>query len=268
MIDIPELSAILKDIILDHDEVALPGIGMFLAENVPASFADNGYSINPPGRKLTFIQRLGADTLLIDRYCRNAENKDEARAELLSSLMELNRKLKAEKSILLPGLGLLRATDENLFFFVPEEHMDICPESFGLEKVYLKAAGVEDAAEIALEETPAVEAPAVEVPAEEPAVEEVPVEEPVVEEVPAEEPAIEEMQDEDQTIEDDEYPISDMFAERRPGKWFYAFRFLIGMLIVAMILMLLLAVLGRIAPNLIDRLLYTPEEIEVLRYEL
>lgn len=258
MIDIAGLSATLKDIILDHDEVALPGIGMFLAEWVPASFADNGYSINPPDRKLTFIQRLGADTLLLDRFCKNADDKDAARAELLSFLMELNRKLKADKSIALPGLGLLRATDENLFFFVPEEHMDICPESFGLDKVYLKAAGArEDTAKPvapSVEETPSEESQPIEDP------------QPVEEEVPSEEPqtlvAEPEASDEEPAV-----PEAVGIPEETPKRRI-ALKIFIALFVIAVLFFLALAILGRVAPDFIDKLLYSPEELEILKYRL
>ena len=46
--DIDLLSKIVKELILDNDEVALPGIGSFIAEIVPSVFSDKGYTINPP----------------------------------------------------------------------------------------------------------------------------------------------------------------------------------------------------------------------------
>ena len=36
-----------KEVILDRDRVVLPGLGTFVAEMVPASFSDKGYTINP-----------------------------------------------------------------------------------------------------------------------------------------------------------------------------------------------------------------------------
>ena len=51
---------------------------------------------------------------------------------------EMKQVLKERKIILLPGLGRLRATKENNFFFVPEEDLDIYPDGFALKPVSLK----------------------------------------------------------------------------------------------------------------------------------
>ena len=52
--DIALLSEMVGELILDHDQIGLPGVGTFVAEVVPATFSDKGYTINPPYRKLSF----------------------------------------------------------------------------------------------------------------------------------------------------------------------------------------------------------------------
>ena len=44
----------------------------------------------------------------------------------------------SRKAVALPGLGRLRATRENNFFFVPDENPDIDPTGFGLYPISLK----------------------------------------------------------------------------------------------------------------------------------
>ena len=56
-------------------------------------------------------------------------------ADFLSEMKEV---LKQKKSIVFPGLGRLRSTKENNFFFVADEDLDIYPEGFGLEPISLK----------------------------------------------------------------------------------------------------------------------------------
>ena len=68
--DVELLSRIIRELIIDHDEVALPQVGTFVAEMVPASFSDRGYTVNPPYRRLSFVQRPGSDTLLVDFYAK------------------------------------------------------------------------------------------------------------------------------------------------------------------------------------------------------
>ena len=146
--DIDLLAKMVGDLILEHDEVALPGVGTFVAEMVGASFSDKGFVINPPYRKLSFRQREGDPDLLIDFYARtNSLDKATASRILSQFLSEMKEILKTKKYIIFPGLGRLRATRENLFFFVPDEDLNIYPEGFGLEPVSLKSH--EEVAEIA-----------------------------------------------------------------------------------------------------------------------
>ena len=55
--DIDLFSDMVKGLILDNDEVTLPGLGTFVSEVMPSTFSDKGYTINPPYRKLSFRQR-------------------------------------------------------------------------------------------------------------------------------------------------------------------------------------------------------------------
>ena len=138
--DIDLLSKIVKELILDNDEVALPGIGSFIAEIVPSVFSDKGYTINPPYRRLSFRQKgSGDENMVIDFYarCNNIDNPTASRI-IREFLEEMRRVLETKKSIVFPGLGKLRATKENYFFFVADEDLDIYPEGFGLEPISLK----------------------------------------------------------------------------------------------------------------------------------
>lgn len=137
--DIDSLSKMVRELIPYRDEVALPGVGVFVAELVPASFSDKGYTINPPYRRLSFRQREGTDRSLVDLVV-SRDGRDEAgfERELTDYLAELKDVLIERKTIIFPGLGKLRATRENHFFFVPDESLDIYPEGFGLCPLSLK----------------------------------------------------------------------------------------------------------------------------------
>lgn len=138
--DIDLLSKMVKELILDNDEVSLPGVGSFVAELVPSSFSDKGYTINPPYKRLSFRKKAGAsDNVLIDFYAKsNNVDKETASKIVIDFLSEMQKVLELRKSIVFPGLGKLRATKENIFFFVADEDLDIYPEGFGLEPISLK----------------------------------------------------------------------------------------------------------------------------------
>ena len=213
--DIDLLSKMVKELILDRDEVTLPGVGTFVAETVPASFSDKGYTINPPYRKLSFRQRQNTeDNSLIELYLKSNSGVDleQAKKIVTEFLLEMKEVLKQKKNIVFPGLGRLRSTKENNFFFVADEDLDIYPGGFGLEPISLKThqetpEEVSDVIQKLKDEMGDFSAP-VEMTGEEPVemTEEEPVEmteEPVLLVEPVEEPA----EEVSATVEEVEEPI-------------------------------------------------------------
>ncbi len=267
--DIDLLAKMVKEVVMDHDSVTLPGVGSFVAELVPAAFADRGYTILPPYRRLYFSPRQGDDTLLADLYRVANPEATEADANriLTDFLTEMKEVLKVRKTIVFPGLGRLRATRENHFFFVADEDLDIYPAGFGLQPISLKTH----------EETPEEVAAAVASLAEilEPEAEPVAaVAEP--EPVAAEpEPEPEAVEPEPEPEPEPESPHNFLVFERDPQEEpvapFHKKRNLKGLwitlLVIGAVLVLLvvgLVIAGRVAPEWLDRLLYSPEEFHVL----
>src|SRR5574344_1579396 len=160
--DVELLSRMVGELIVDHDQVGLPGVGTFVAEVTPATFSDKGYTINPPYRRLSFHPSRLEDTLLVDFYAKsNGIDRDAAKAYIIQFLAELKAVLKDRKTIVFPGLGRLRATKENNFFFVADEDLDIFPEGFGLKTVSLKTHPDLQREEVEINvSTPIVESPA------------------------------------------------------------------------------------------------------------
>lgn len=326
------LSKMVKELILDNDEVTLPGVGCFVAEVVPASFSDRGYTVQPPYRRLYFRQRQDdTDTLLSSFYARtNQIDEADARRVLGDFLSEMKSILEERKTVVFPGLGRLRATRENNFFFVADEDLDIYPAGFGLEPVSLKthsetpqqvsaavaglrailpdepaSAEVEPASEPVVAETESTAEPAATevveevVPAEEPAVAEVveevaPAEEPVaaveaapaaesvvaelesvaepsaaevVEEVaPAEESAAAEYAVEEAMVTADNMEDTLEVKQPRPSSKKHVFLWIVlALVVLALLALAVFMVLVRLNPAFIDSILYTPEQLEILR---
>ena len=283
--DIDLLAKMVKEAILDNDAVTLPGVGCFVAELIPSTFSDKGYTINPPYRRLSFSPKQGTDTILADLYARDNGEVDAAMAVriLTEFLAELKEVLKVKKTIVFPGLGRLRATRENHFFFVADEDLDIYPEGLGLAPLSLKThvetpeevatavAGLADLiAEPVVEEVEPV--PELE-PAPEPEPElepeRVPEPEPDPEPAPEPEPVVEEIPDqvgndeEKEKVEPVPEPVEGPKPVKKSRKWL---KVLLIVLAVLVGLLILLAILGRVAPGLLDPLLYSKEELEILRH--
>ena len=275
--DIDLLSKMVKELILVNDRVTLPGVGAFVAEMVPASFTDRGYTINPPYRRLVFRQGVSQekDHLLADMYA-SANNIDREMAEKLlrEFLKGMVEELRKRKMLVFTGLGRLRATRENNFFFICDENLDIFPEGMGLEAVSLKShskpkeldfsevdAVVNSPAESPAE--PAAESPAE--PSAEPAAES--PAEPSAE--PAAEPSAESPAEprwwlgETEPEEEDE-----QHASIWKKGWFVAVFSICCLLLLAALAFALFLLLARTQPELIDSLLYTEEELEILNHIL
>jgi hypothetical protein len=308
--DIDLLSKMIGELILDHDELSLPGLGTFVAEEVPASFSDRGYTVNPPYRKLSFYQRPENDHLLIDFYASsNNVSFQDASLIIVRFLDEMKTLLKEKKVIVLPGLGRLRATRENNFFFVPDADLDIYPDGFGLRPVSMKNH-TESQAELSsavgklsgmLFSEPAAE-PVEETadPVAEPSATSnpIPVLQPVEEAV--KEPAasgveektetvieekteavIEEKKEENPATAAEEPKVSaeeiresaageksgEEAPESRTGLA-AGLKVLIGAAVLAVLLLGVFLLLAHVAPDFIDSLLYTPQELEILNYPL
>lgn len=325
--DIDLFSKMIKELILDSDRVVLPGLGCFVAEMVPATFSDKGYTINPPYRRLSFRSKPDADDALMNFYAEsNGLDRNVACRILGDFIAELRTVIFTKKLVVLPGLGRLRATKENNIFFIADEDLDIYPAGFGLEPISLKThqetrqeviaavAGLrsilDDApvqenvpeadlvadvdSELVVEPDPATEPePTVEpVPVIEPEqiVEPVPVvepeqtiePEPVVEPEPVEEPfgkgadVPEENSPAPEVVETE--PVPEVmgetmleFATEPAGRKTCRKKALLAFGIPAAIAVILLAaymVAARVAPEWIDSLLYTPEELEIINHVL
>lgn len=269
--DIDLLSKMVKEVVMDHDTVTLPGLGSFVTEIVPASFTDRGYTILPPYRRLFFSPKQGDDTLLVDIYRKSNPDASEADATriLVEFLQEMKEVLKVRKTIIFPGLGRLRATKENNFFFVADEDLDIYPAGFGLQPISLKTheetpeeteAAVAGLANILEADAPVEVAPDV-VQDFEPAPEPVPEPEPEPEPEPVpvipseaeESPEPEEMPD--QVGHDEVEPV-------KKSSWLkIALWVILGIIILTV---LTLVILGRVCPQWLDQFLYSPEELEIL----
>ena len=278
--DIDLLSKMVKELILDNDRVVLPGLGCFVAEMVPSTFSDKGYTINPPYRRLYFRSRPDQGDALTRLYAEGNGVEMEIADKIITDFVaELKGVLFSKKTVIFPGLGRLRATKENAVFFVADEDLDIYPAGFGLEPVSLKTHQ-ESAAELSaavvglkhiLEEpepqpepVPVVEpVPGVE---PEPVVEAEPV--PVTEDEP--EPVSEEElpQPEDVAVE---YGCPyDVFEEKPAAKPRRAYvKVLIAILVIVLVLAALLGAyiaVAKFAPQWLDTILYTQEELEILNY--
>ena len=296
------LSKMIKELILDKDRVVLPGLGCFVAEMVPSTFSDKGYTINPPYRKLSFRSKPDMGDELIDFYVEaNGLDREVACRILGDFIGELRQVIFTKKVVMLPGLGRLRATKENHLFFIPDENLDIYPAGVGLEPISLKThvetpqevaaalSGLKSIIEEVVTETESVsefidrrsfadaqddsedaQDDSKDAPDDKEVVldgrEDV-LDKPVADQVEelgeGLETPVEEVAEAAETEEVVAEPVEK--PERSAGK-----RFLVAVGVVAALVVLFLTVYTLVAmllPGIFDTILYTPEELEILNYK-
>jgi len=222
--DVGQLAQMIRELVPTKEEIALPGVGVFVVEEVPAAFSDRGYTVNPPYLRLAFRQKESADNSLVKLYARDKSISEKEAATILGGFFKrLASVLKDKKSIALPGLGRLRATNENIFFFVQNQDIDIYPQGFGLGSISLKTlTSAEDEEDLLLEIEDDVPAPA------------------VAEEI-----------------------LRSAQDDTKGGRaWRIVLWCVLGLVAL---FFALLAILGRVAPDLVDPLLYNSEELQLLR---
>lgn len=275
--DTPLLAKMVRELILENDAVTLPGIGTFVAELVGASFSDKGYTINPPYRRLSFTQREGADTLLADIYASSNDVPYESALQILTEFLgTLKTELMTKKSVQFPGLGRLRATRENNFFFIADEDLDIYPDGFGLEPISLKtheetpeqvSAAVAGLASILEEKAEEAEEAVAE-----------PVEGQEAEEKPAAAVTREDIQamvaeQVKQMMAGEQIPgtspaVTEKAAKQRKTMsrgWKRTLRILLILAVLAALFFGAFFLAAHFAPDWLDTILYSAEELEILR---
>lgn len=278
--DIDLLSKMVKELILDSDRVVLPGLGSFVAEIVPSSFSDKGYTINPPYRRLYFRSKPDQGSELADFYASGNQIDPEVAAKIISDFVaELKSVLHSKKVVVFPGLGRLRATKENNIFFIADADLDIYPAGFGLEPISLKthqetpeevSAAVVGLRSL-LTETPVQPEQTQDQAGDlQPADVQLPVEQDdsVLPDDENAEAEIEEKQQEPQSEPASEPSLKQTSQDEMPvrkisGKKVFIITICVLLALVALLLAAL-AVAGRLYPEFVDRFLYTPEELEIL----
>ena len=300
-LDIQQLSTMVRDLVLQQAQVVVPGLGVFCAELVPASFSDRGYTLNPPYRKLSFeAEGPSAVPRQEDsRYLVKAEA-----AELQQCIASLRSELQSSKCVELPLLGKLRLTTSGELYFSADPDLDIYPDAFGLHPVSMKNHDpqISEAALSALDiDTPMIEptpqpesaqpAPqseAPQAPAPQPAPEATALEQPASpaaeaspqtpapEQPAAEQPAgpapeapkrVDEPAVEPQAPAEapqTSIPEENTMQEDTAKKKHPALKVIGIVILVLMLAMIAFRLLALIAPDFIDSILYTEEELRLL----
>ena len=233
---IESFTSCLEEFIMEHDRLLVPGLGSFTAGLQAATISDNGFTINPPYRKLEFIygEDLGIGENEQYDYLYSIKEKmdlEKVREELAEIISEIKREVEANSLVELPGLGKLRSLGDGHLFFVMDKDAQIYPEGFALSSVSLKnrVSGIPEV----------VAAP-----------------KPVEQLVAATEGHNEAVSKEQK--------VADGLA-RKKKRMPVVVKVILWLLGIALLLLAGFMTLAYFCPDFIDTLLYSPDEIELLK---
>ena len=248
---IESFTSCLEEFIMEHDRLLVPGLGSFTAGLQAATISDNGFTINPPYRKLEFFygEDLGKGENEQYDYLYSIKEKmdlEKVREELAEIISEIKREVEANSLVELPGLGKLRSLGDGHLFFVMDKDAQIYPEGFALSSVSLKnrVSGIPEV----------VAAPN-------------PVEQPVAATEGHNEAETSETAETTVTAEEavsKEQKVADGLA-RKKKRMPVVVKVILWLLGIALLLLAGFMALAYFCPDFIDTLLYSPDEIELLK---
>lgn len=248
---IESFTSCLEEFIMEHDRLLVPGLGSFMAGLQAATISDNGFTINPPYRKLEFIygEDLGIGESEQYDYLYSIKEKmdlEKVREELAEIISEIKREVEANSLVELPGLGKLRSLGDGHLFFVMDKDAQIYPEGFALSSVSLKnrVSGIPEV----------VAAPK-------------PVEQPVAATEGHNEAETSATAETTVTAEEavsKEQKVADGLA-RKKKRMPVVVKVILWLLGIALLLLAGFMALAYFCPDFIDTLLYSPDEIELLK---
>lgn len=214
-------TSVLEEFVGENDRVFIPNLGIFTASFQPASISDNGFTINPPYRKIDFnseeIDDTSASSIVQLYASRYGVDEEVASREIDESVREIKKSLNSDQVCELAGLGKFHIMSDGLVFFIVDKDAQLYPDGFGLESVSFKNRPVSS-----------IEAVSPKIQVE--------MKEEVTEKVEA--------------------PV-----KKKKFKWWIL---LLWVVAIALALLGGFMLLAHFCPELVDKVLYTPEELDIL----
>ena len=245
------LSGIFRDIILRDGELILPFMGCIKLEDVPAAFSEGGLVVAPPSKKLYFDNySLSSNDNLLNEYATRLEvSRMAAKRALYKDVEEIRKGAEEDGRFTLEGFGTFCYDKEDGYTIETDPGFMLSRDTFGLSAIDLRDDSVKAEEERRLAEEKAAEERRI---AEEKR---------LAEEKAAEEKRIAE----ERRLKEEKPAAEEKKKTSRSYKWLYI---LITVLAILLILVLLVFVFKEELRPLLEKVLYSKEELEILNYKL
>ena len=270
------LSGIFRDVVLRDGELILPFMGCIKLEDVPASFSEGGLVVAPPSKKLYFDNySLSSNDNLLNEYAARLEvSRMAAKRALYKDVEEIRNGAEANGRYTLEGFGTFCFDKDQGYTIETDPEFMLSRDTFGLSAVDLRDDSVKAEEKAAEEKRLAEEKAAQERKiAEEKAAEEKRIaeekrlarEKAAEERKVAEEKAAEEKLKAEAEKQAGEKSTAGEKKTSRSYRWLYI---LLTVLAILLILVLLVFVFKEELRPVLEKILYSKQELEIINYKL
>lgn len=237
------LSGIFRDVVLRDGELILPFMGCIKLEDVPASFSEGGLVVAPPSKKLYFDNySLSSNDNLLNEYAARLEvSRMAAKRALYKDVEEIRNGAEANGRYTLEGFGTFCFDKDQGYTIETDPEFMLSRDTFGLSAVDLRDDSVK-AEEKAAEERRLAEERKV-----------------------AEEKAAEEKRKAEAEKQAGEKSTAGEKKTSRSYRWLYI---LLTVLAILLILVLLVFVFKEELKPVLEKILYSKQELEIINYKL
>lgn len=135
-----EINRYIKDLLLEHDCVVIPGLGGFIGSAARAEVLSVTKTINPPGKRISFNGQLQRNDGLLMHHIAYVEDisYDAAEQGVQEFVKACKKRLEQNGLIIFPEVGKLTVDVEGTISFYPTPGRNLLQESFGLKPVHYR----------------------------------------------------------------------------------------------------------------------------------
>ncbi|WP_259015726.1 HU domain-containing protein [Emticicia fluvialis] len=128
----------IRTLLFEHDYVAVPNFGAFIANYMPSSLNDISGSLMPPQKKIAFNEILKHDDGLLATYISRRESVtiDEAKRTIQNFVSEIKGSLASQRAFHFERIGNFSLNEENNLVFDPDRRHNFFSESFGFDSIF------------------------------------------------------------------------------------------------------------------------------------
>jgi len=121
-------------LLYQHDCVVIPGFGGFIANYTPAFINPVQNTFTPPSRQIMFNASLSHNDGLLASHIARVEGIgfDQALIRITEEVALIQKEVRSGKSVILEGLGSLRANQEDSIIFTPGLFNNYLEDAYGL----------------------------------------------------------------------------------------------------------------------------------------